>query len=236
MSTYLHLSETALKKGTTLIIWPETAIQYWIQKAVPVPLLDLLDRYEASAVIGGFRQAAQSGRPVLHNSAFFLDKSGIRGIYDKMHLVPVSEYSPFQLSHALKMRFAYNQLTPGEKPVNFLAPQGCFSTLICFEIIFPELARAAVNNGAEYLINISNDAWFGRTNGHLQHFSMGIFRAVECRRPLIRSANTGISGFVTSSGQTVTQLGPFQEGSVHHRPQAGKRDSFYLRQIGRAHV
>jgi apolipoprotein N-acyltransferase len=73
--------------------------------------------------------------------------------------------------------------------------------LICFEIIFPELARAQVKNGARLLVNLTNDAWYGRTSAPYQHFCMAVFRAVENGRPLVRAANTGFSGFINQRGK-----------------------------------
>jgi apolipoprotein N-acyltransferase len=75
--------------------------------------------------------------------------------------------------------------------------------LICYEIIFPELTRAAANSGATLLANLTNDAWYGRTAAPYQHFSMAVFRAVESRRALVRAANTGISGFIDPAGRRV---------------------------------
>jgi apolipoprotein N-acyltransferase len=85
---------------------------------------------------------------------------------------------------------------------------------ICFEIVFPELSRALVKNGAGLLVNLTNDAWFGKSSAAYQHFSMAVFRAVENRRSLVRCANTGISGFVDPVGRIVAQTGLFEDAVV----------------------
>jgi apolipoprotein N-acyltransferase len=86
--------------------------------------------------------------------------------------------------------------------------------LICYELIFPHLSRAAVQNGAELLINITNDAWYGRTSAPYQHFSMAVFRTVETRRALVRSANTGISGFIDPIGRVVLKTSLFEDAMI----------------------
>jgi apolipoprotein N-acyltransferase len=83
--------------------------------------------------------------------------------------------------------------------------------LICYELIFPFLSRAAVQNGAELLINITNDAWYGKTSAPYQHFSMAVFRTIETRRALVRSANTGISGFIDPLGRVISETPLFED-------------------------
>jgi apolipoprotein N-acyltransferase len=102
--------------------------------------------------------------------------------------------------------------------------------LICYEVIFPELARECVANNAGLLVNITNDAWFGNTGAPYQHFSMAVFRAVENRRSLIRSANTGISGFIDPAGKLLSQSGLFEEAVMTHSvPVIKKYTSIYTR-------
>ena len=86
--------------------------------------------------------------------------------------------------------------------------------LICYELIFPYLSRESTRNGANLLINITNDAWYGRTSAPYQHFSMAVFRAVENRRALVRSANTGISGFVDPTGKIIAASPIFEEAAL----------------------
>jgi len=82
--------------------------------------------------------------------------------------------------------------------------------LICYEIIFPGLVRKFYTDGGDFMVNITNDAWFGTTSGPYQHFSMTVFRAVENRKPVIRAANTGISGFIDSSGRVLSRTRLFE--------------------------
>jgi apolipoprotein N-acyltransferase len=86
--------------------------------------------------------------------------------------------------------------------------------LICYELIFPSLSRAAVRNGADLFVNITNDAWYGRSSAPYQHFSMAVFRAVENRRSLVRSANTGVSGFIDPVGRIMSASAIFEEAAL----------------------
>jgi apolipoprotein N-acyltransferase len=107
--------------------------------------------------------------------------------------------------------------------------EGKLGTLLCFEILFPDLVRGFVKQGADILVNISNDAWFGRTSAHYQHFSMAVFRAIEFRRPVVRAANTGISGSIDAAGRIVAKLDPFQEGVIVCSPVTVQGETFYCR-------
>jgi apolipoprotein N-acyltransferase len=91
---------------------------------------------------------------------------------------------------------------------------GAFGTLICYEIIFPDLVRRLAKNGASFLVNITNDAWFGRTSAPYQHLSMAVLRAVENRRAVARAANTGISAFIDANGNIVQQTSLFTPASI----------------------
>jgi apolipoprotein N-acyltransferase len=100
---------------------------------------------------------------------------------------------------------------------------------ICYEIIFAGLSRAMAQNGASLLVNITNDAWFGKTSGPYQHFSMTVFRAVENRRALVRSANTGISGFIDPAGRVLASTPLLQEAALVHSVPLIKEKTVYTR-------
>ena len=101
--------------------------------------------------------------------------------------------------------------------------------LICYEAIFPALTRAAVLNGADLLVNLTNDAWYGRTSAPYQHLSLCVFRAIESRRSFIRAANTGISGFIGPTGRIKNPTGLFVEAMSSHEIPALNHQSVYLR-------
>jgi apolipoprotein N-acyltransferase len=126
------------------------------------------------------------------------------GRYDKQHLVPFGEYIPLRTILPLPGPLVE---TMGDFSLgNSVAPLSCgkaqLGVLICFESIFPDLARREVDAGATLLVNITNDAWFGRSSAPWQHLAMAVLRAVENRRSLARAANTGISGFIDPAGRT----------------------------------
>jgi apolipoprotein N-acyltransferase len=96
-------------------------------------------------------------------------------------------------------------------------------------MIFPDLSREMARNRAAFLINMTNDAWYGKTSAPYQHFSMAVFRAVENRRSLIRSANTGISGFIDPAGRIIVSTPLFEEAVITRSMPVLKTESFYTR-------
>ena len=145
------------------------------------------------------------------NSAAFVSSEGkTKGIYNKIHLVPFGEYVPFSNKFPALHNLILGQLgefTPGKEfklftltPLPFTQTYK-FAALICFEDIFPELARRFVKNGARFLVVITNDAWYGKSGAAYQHAASSVFRAIENRVPVIRSANTGYSCFIDSRGR-----------------------------------
>lgn len=151
--------------------------------------------------------------------------------YDKAHLVPYGEYVPFKkwLPFLDKIVAQVGDFRAGKKGRTLIWEKGALGIQICYEIIFPNLSRAMAKNGAVLLVNITNDAWFGTTSGPFQHFSMTIFRAVENRRSLARSANTGISGFVDPVGRILEATELNQDAVVTADLPLLRRKSFYTR-------
>lgn len=224
-------------RDVNLIIWPETAVPTFTESASLFKRITLLAKELDTDIFIGSQGLSFNGEKHYHNSAFLVSKDGrIAGEYRKIHLVPFGEFVPFR-----KIFPFLKYLTPIEgeftagneytvfKPSNInhgsVVP---LSTIICFEDIFPGLARKFVKRGADILVNITNDAWFGETNAVYQHAYLSIFRAVENGVPLVRATNTGLSCFIESTGK-INVIKPFIEISSAREILVSKRNTFYTR-------
>ena len=253
MELYTDLSFSAIKKindGSakgappipTLVVWPETAAPFYMQseKNYRDELLGIAKDANTHILTGGLafeitpEQDEDDDDYLLYNSAYLISpEKGILGRYDKNHLVPFGEYVPLS-----KILFFVNKLTQGigdfdsgsDETVLTMNDSGIgLGTLICYEAIFPNLARNFAKNGANILVNITNDAWFGRTSAPYQHLSMTAFRAVENKRYVIRAANTGISGIIDPFGRVVKKSGIFEQAVITGQIKAIEKMTFYSR-------
>ncbi len=207
LATYEHLTRQAARAGPSLIVWPETATPFFFQMDSDFSerVRHLTRDIGAWLLFGspGFERAGD-GELASTNRVFVLSPSGrVEGFYDKVILVPFGEYVPFQrvLFFVGKIAHSVASLRPGAGPVALRLGSQRAGVLICYETIFPFLARQSVAAGATILVNVTNDAWFGRTSAPYQHLAMAVLRAVENRVPLIRAANTGISAFISPVGR-----------------------------------
>ena len=205
----------AAQAGAEWVVFPEAPNPFSLQKDQP------LRKHWGTVVRAQGRPLVMNGNwrspePGVHyNSAFLLNAAGELGYrYDKRRLVPFGEYLPrgstlLGLSQALVREVSH--FTPGD-PMQEPARTGHerFGFLICYESIFPELSRQAVLAGARFLVNITNDLWFGDTPAPRQHLQMAAMRAVELRKPLLRAANAGISAHIDSYGRVRERLELFE--------------------------
>ena len=214
----LRLSTSPPHDDVTHVIWPETALP--VSAAADPAGRALLRRAVpdgGSLLTGVLRVERSGGRPVaVWNSLAAVDGTGRAEIvYDKHHLVPFGEYMPFRSILPLE------KITAGA--IDFTAGPGlltrrlpglpAFSPLICYEVIFPgKVARG--DDRPAWLLNVTNDAWFGLSAGPHQHFASARLRAVEEGLPLIRAANTGISGAIDPFGRIVAALPLGREGHL----------------------
>jgi len=202
---YAGLTEDAAKDGPDLIIWPETALPDIIEKGIlPVRLREAAANAAAHLLIG----AASYGNPKgeIFNSAFLIsDKGSVVKKHDKLHLVPFGEYVPFAEYMDFVRRFIdkpIGELTKGSEYTIFeLKEDSRFGVLICFEDIFSGLVREFALKDADFMVNITNDAWFMKSSAPYQHAQSSVFRAVENRVPVVRAANTGLSCFIDKTGR-----------------------------------
>jgi apolipoprotein N-acyltransferase len=232
LNIYEKLSFRVAEKKPDLIIWPETATPFFFQDAKEFqPLvLDIPKKTNAFLLFGTPSYKIQKGKVSHYNSAYLISPSGdLIGKYDKIHLVPFGEYVPMQdlLFFIGSLGEGIGDFKSGREIFNFSLPQGKFGVLICFEIIFPDLCRRFVKRGANFLVTITNDAWFGRTSAPYQHFSIATFRAVENRVFIARAANTGITGFIDPKGRILKEGGIFTEEAVNGTIRLSSQKTFY---------
>lgn len=243
LTIYKELSERALRESNSgqqkpLLVWPETALPFYAQSS-PLfsELVEGLVKKRGCWLLTGapYYESAPAVGARYYNSAILVSPQGeISARYDKQHLVPFGEYIPFRRLLGLDELLgplveSVGDFSPGQL-TEPLAGQGArVGVLICFESIFPELARKWVDGGANLLVNITNDAWFGRSSAPWQHFSMAVFRAVETRRSLARAANTGISGFVDPLGRLLERSALFRPCYLRAELPLLTIETFYVR-------
>ncbi len=226
---YLTLTRDAVAGaggGPAVVVWPETASPALLETDAPARELIARAAGNNQALIGAVRFDA-SGRP--RNSLFALRPGGeIEGIYDKAHLVPFGEYQPDWLPLGVQVvpggGFARG---PGPRTLHLpgLPPVGA---LICYEAIFPDQVIDQTDRPA-WMINVTNDAWFGNSAGPRQHLAAARLRAVEEGLPLLRAANTGISAAFDARGHELARLGMRQTGVVAVRLPGALPVPFYTR-------
>lgn len=233
---YKNLSLASLREGNPrpeLIVWPESAAPFFFQTEATFrnELLSLAQEGRFYLLFGSPAfEPAPSGQIALLNSAFLLSPAAeVVGRYDKIHLVPFGEYVPLSsvLFFVNKLVEGIGEFIPGREATVMEAAGRRVGTVICFEVIFPEVVRRFAQNGASVMTTITNDAWFGDSAAPYQHFSMVVFRSIENRVPFARAANTGISGFIDAHGRILKQSALFTEAALAESLHPGNRRTLY---------
>ncbi|HET8580225.1 MAG TPA: apolipoprotein N-acyltransferase [Nitrospiraceae bacterium] len=243
LDRYAKLTAQAAQ-GSALILWPEAATPFLFEQELlyRLEVMELVRTHNVPLLFGSpALRHFPNGRPYLLNSAYLLLPDGmILGRYDKRHLVPFGEYIPLK-----PVLFFLDKLVEGigdfeagtvytvlELPIGAGADRNVvkFGVVICYEVIFPNLVREFVANGAQFMVTITNDAWFGKSAAAFQHFGMVVLRAVENRVAFARSANTGISGFIDPQGRILHATPIFTEEVVTGRIPVGRVRTFYTQQ------
>ncbi len=237
LETYEQLSLSTLQADhkPKLILWPESALPFVFNSEpdYEAHFRRFSNEKEVHLVIGAPSLGRDaSGKLGLRNSAFYFSPGQTQfDQYDKQHLVPFGEYIPFanQLGFMKKLVQGSGDFFPGQTATLFPLGEHPVGTVICFEVIFPEIVRQFVQKGAVLMTNITNDAWFGTSSAPFQHFSMVIFRAIENRVGFARAANTGISGFIDAQGRVLQQTRLFTKSTATARLKPRNQTTLYTR-------
>ncbi|MBI1749211.1 MAG: apolipoprotein N-acyltransferase [Acidobacteria bacterium] len=204
---------TASAPGGTLIVWPEVPAPFYFQDPKFAARAERIARDSGAHFLAGVVEwrPGPDNRLLPYNSAVLLDLAGQRKFqYDKIHLVPFGEYVPLRrlLKFAGHLVAEVGDYQPGSAYAVGELPGGKFGAFICYEAIFPNEVRQFTANGAELLINLSNDGWYGRSAAPEQHLAMARVRAVENRRWLLRATNNGYTVAIDPYGREVARLAP----------------------------
>jgi len=234
------LTAEAVEKGARMVIWPETAVPAYLQGEFHRPYRNriqaLADSLDAFIYTGTWH--IEDGSPARSYNASVLFSPGREKLpqYNKMKLVPFGERAPFPeiLPFLRQIQFSGGgfvsaNFEAGTDYTIFNGPDGSFAGLICFDSVFPGLAREFVARGAQLLVVITNDAWFGRTSGPFQHAEAAVFRAIENRRAVARCANTGVSSLIDPYGHKIRQTAIFHQAVLQAELPLRTDLTFYTR-------
>jgi apolipoprotein N-acyltransferase len=245
MRKYLALSDRSTGpqspgvRDATVLIWPESAFPFFLAREADAmaQIANLLPQ-GTILITGAVRppDAAPPGQPVTraYNSVYVIDHDGsILSIYDKLRLVPFGEFLPFQ---SAMEKLGFTQITkvqggfiPGtrRKPIDLpRAPR--MLPLICYEVVFPgDISSRDERPG--WIVNVTNDGWFGNSTGPYQHLQQARLRAIEEGLPIVRAANTGVSAVIDPQGRIVAQLGLGTEGVLDATLPASRGPTVYGR-------
>jgi apolipoprotein N-acyltransferase len=232
LAAHRTLTLEAARAGARLVVWPETAVPLRDRKDPRWRQVERLAQEAGVYLLVGAPHGAprETVRPP-HNSAFLIGPTGDLGRYDKRHLLPLGEYVPWERALGF-FRVAggpASEFSGGWEATVFATPIGRVATVICYEAIFPAEVRDFFLAGADILVNITNDAYFGPTPTPVQHLALTVFRAVEHRAWLVRAANTGISAIVAPDGHIVRASPLFARGVLAGTIAPRRETTFYTR-------
>ena len=227
---YSDQSKQGAKQSADLIVWPEAAATFVFQPDDRYPAFAADDVNYRNALL---QLARDIGKPILFgapaliarddrivgsaNRAYLVSAQGeIAAWYDKIQLVPFGEYVPARaiLGYFVnRIVVGMGDMIPGQQQTLFEVKGAKLSVLICYESIFPDLARRSVKEGADVMVNITNDAWYGTSSAPYQLLAMAAMRSVETKVPMIRVANTGISAVILNDGSITATTPLFKRGT-----------------------
>jgi apolipoprotein N-acyltransferase len=227
--TYSQLSQQQ-SGSVDLVIWPETAMPFVFGVEPAGSIVAALSETLSTNLL--FGTLSRDGQGRFYNSAYIYGKKGeLVGRYDKVHLVPFGEYTPLRhyFPFLEKISVATGDFFSGKGHEPISTELGKVGLLICYEGGFPGITMETARKGAQVFVNITNDAWFGRSSAPYQHLAFYVFRAVETDRFVLRAANTGVSAIIDPRGRTTSRTGIFETAVL--KGAFGMRDgqTFYVR-------
>ena len=227
----IAMTEEAANHGANVVIWPESTVPLsYASTDFFREAIESVSAVRGVDIILGSVAEDEAKRNRIWNAAFLVSGGRTIGHYDKIRLVPFGEYVPLRkmLFFAKKLVHEVGQFEFGTKDTP-LVGQHAYGPAICYEIVYPQIARTQVRHGADVLVTITNDAWYDGTSAPRQHLNQARLRAVENDRYLLRAGTTGISAFVDPSGRIVQELAMNRQGIIYADFQPRKSTTPYVR-------
>ena len=230
LNILINLSRHQYEKNIDLVVWPETAVLFDIMDEDNKNLL-LKDSFKniENIIVGGIRKEKKIKNSKIYNSLFLIDNiSNTISYHDKIKLVPFGEYIPIRnVLMNFKILLGGIDFSSGEK-LNFLKLNNNVKVLplICYEVIFPKITKLSENN-YDLIVNITNDAWFGRSRGPYQHLALAKIRTVMEGKYMFRVANTGISSIIDYDGNIVEKINLGKSGVIDKKLVLYKKNTMY---------
>ncbi len=221
LQTYLEMTDRAL--ATTkpqLVVWPENAMTFFVDDEPAYrKIIASVTGASGAQLIAGAPRFVNRHNPKYYNSAFLLSPYGeVLAHYDKVHLLPFTEYLPFGRFDYIRRSFGrVRSFEPGTSATLLPTVAGKAGVLICNEAMFPRLAGRRVESGAQVLVNLSNDAWVRDAGFAEQQFNLVLLRAIEQRRYMVRASTSGPSAVIAPSGRVLVKTKPFSRSTVSAR-------------------
>jgi len=204
------LHAVAIELNPDFILFPETALPAYLKlnRRVRSMIQKRVDGSNMPVLTGTVdRITNPDGEKLYYNSSMLLSPNETYILYNKLHLVPFAEYIPFsgQFPSLKQLNFGQGNFSHGDEFTVFNWNNYSFSNLICYESSIPSVVRRFIQQGAEFLTIQTNDGWLGKSAGPYQHYDIARLRAIENRVPIVRSANTGISGLILANGVSISE-------------------------------
>ncbi len=232
LEAYTSLTKENIRDDIDLILWPESAVPTIYEKEKAIKKYKKISKEIDTPIIAGIILETNDGNT---NNAILLDKNGFQTIYTKRQQVPFGEYMPYKnflsklFPSLTKLNIIEDDYVAGNSSAIMSVENGKIGSVICFESIYPHLARQSVLDGAELLVEFTNDSWLETSPAMYQHLAHGVFRSVENGRYLIRSANSGISAVIDSRGKIKSTLGINEQGVITDTVPFTTEQTFYTK-------
>ena len=218
LETYLGQTRRAVASGAGLVVWPESATPFALDRDPRGEAVRAAARETGAHLLVGTTEVVRDGGTRYYNAAYLIEPGtgSTSGVYRKQHLVPFGEYVPLRraLFFVSPLVESVADFSAGTEPRTLPVGGSPVGTAICYEIIYPGLVRELVLRGSRLLSTVTNDAWYGRSAAPYQHFQQATMRAIEQGRFLVRAANTGISGVIDPYGRVLARSGLFERAVV----------------------